>query len=70
MYRENNPPKKPLGTDIRKYILYAPLNCRLLFGEGGGVQDEEGVFLGNVKDSGWEDWGTLGKIGRIATRDP
>ena len=25
----------------------------------GGVQGE-GVFLGNPKDSVWEDWGTVG----------
>ena len=29
--------------------------------EGVGVQGE-GVFLGNPKDSVWEDWGTFGKI--------
>ena len=27
----------------------------------GGVQGE-GVFLGNPKDSVWEDWGTLGNL--------
>ena len=26
-----------------------------------------GVFLGNPKDSVWEDWGTLGKIRGITT---
>ncbi len=38
-------------------------------GGGGDVQGEE-VFLGNSKDSGGEDWGTLGKIRGITTRDP
>ena len=56
MYRENNPPKKPLGTDFRKYILYAPLNCRLLFRGGGVFKTRRGC-----------SWGTLripdGKIG-------
>ena len=28
---------------------------------GGGIL-AEGVFLGNPKDSVWEDWGTLGNI--------
>ena len=33
---------------------------------GGGVQ-AQGVFLGKPEDSGWEDWGTLGKIRGITT---
>ena len=28
------------------------------------------MFLGNPKDSGWEDWGTLGKIRGIITPGP
>ena len=36
-----------------------PLDSRIL--KGGGVQGE-GVFLGNPRDSVWEDWGTLGNI--------
>ena len=38
-----------------------PLNCRVLKG-GGGVQGK-GVFLGNPKDSGREDWEHLGRLG-------
>ena len=33
----------------------------------GGCFTGEGVFLGNRKDSVWEDWGTLGKIRGITT---
>ena len=33
----------------------------------GGCVQGEGVLLGNPKDSVWEDWGTLGKIGEITT---
>ena len=39
--------------------------CRVLKGPGG-VQGE-GVLLGKPKDSGREDWGTLGKIRGITT---
>ena len=38
--------------------------------KGPGVFKERGVFLGNPKDSVWEDWGTLRKIRGITTRDP
>ena len=44
-------------------------SCRVLKGPGGCVQGE-GVFLGNHKNCVWEDWGTLGKIRGITTRDP
>ena len=33
----------------------------------GFIVQGEGVFLGNLKDSVWEDWGTLGKIRGITT---
>ena len=39
---------------LRGGVLY----CRVL---NGGVVQGEGLFLGNPKDSVWEDWGTLGK---------
>ena len=45
------------------------LSYRVLKGGGGGEKGE-GVFLRNPKDSGGEDWGTLGKIRGITTRDP
>ena len=32
-----------------------------------GVSNGKGVFLGNPKDSGQEDWGTLGNIRGITT---
>ena len=43
------------------------LGCLFIGFLWGGVQGE-GVFLGNPKDSVWEDWGTLGKIRGITTR--
>ena len=52
------------------YCSLSPLpniHCRVL---KGGVSKGEGVFLGNPEDSVWEDWGTLGKIRGITTRDP
>ena len=44
------------------------MNGRVL--KGPGVVQGEGVFLGNPKDSVWEDWGTLGKIRGITTPGP
>ena len=40
-------------------LVYQRVSSRIL--KGGGVQGE-GVFLGNPKDSVWEDWGALGNI--------
>ena len=40
--------------------------CRVL--KGGVFKGR--VFLGNPKDSGREDWGTLGKIRGISTPGP
>ena len=46
----------------------SPISIIIGFLRGGCPR--EGVFLGNPEDSVWEDWGTLGKIRGITTRDP
>ena len=56
--------KERARTKIHEKIVALALFVGFL--RGGGVQGE-GVFLGKPKDSGREDWGTLGKIWGITT---
>ena len=50
-----------MGTLPTIIMVQGTVTYRVLKGPGGGVQGE-GVFLGNPKDSVWEDWGSLGNI--------
>ena len=45
-------------------------SCRVLKGPGGVEPRGGGVPGEPFSDSVWEDWGTLGKIRGITTRDP